>query len=88
MSTVTVLILDLTALGLGALLASLSYLGYKKNGEASYAYACAGFGALGLSAVVGTALGTVFPRTIAEHLSSVAMIIGFGLVIYGGEMAQ
>lgn len=88
MSSVTVLILDLTALSLGVLLAFLSFIGYRKNGEMSYAYAAGGFAALGLSAVAGSVLTVFTSTTVAEHISSTAMILGFGLVIYGGEMAE
>ncbi len=86
--TVTVLVLNLTALALGSLLAFISYLGYSRNEEPSYAYACAGFGALAVSAVAGDLLGLVSSDAVAEHVRSVMMIIGFGLVVYGGEMAQ
>lgn len=86
--TVTVALLNLTALGLGGLLAYLSYVGYRHNEEASYAYACAGFAALAVSAVVGDAVGLVSSEAVAEHVRAVAMILGFGLVVYGGEMAQ
>jgi len=86
--TLTVLILNLTAFCLGSLLAFVSYLGYSRDKEASYAYACAGFGALAVSAVVGDLLGLVSSDVVAEHVRSVVMILGFGLVVYGGEMAQ
>ena len=85
---ITVALLDLTAAGLGGLLAYLSYVGYRHDEEASYAYACAGFAALGASAVVGDAVALFSSGPVAEHVSSVFMILGFGLVVYGGEMAQ
>ena len=85
---ITVAVLNLTAFFLGGLLAYLSYLGYRHNEEASYMYACAGFGALAVSAVVGDLLGLFSSSAVAEHVRSVVMILGFGLVVYGGEMAQ
>lgn len=85
---ITVALLNLTAAILGGLLAYLSYVGYRHNEEASYAYACAGFAALGVSALAGDASGFVASDAVAEHVRSVFLILGFGLVVYGGEMAQ
>ena len=85
---ITVALLNLTAFGLGGLLAYLSYLGYRHNEDVSYAYACVGFAALAVSAVVGDFLGLFSSSAVAEHVRSVVMILGFGLVVYGGEMAQ
>jgi len=87
-SPVTVVVLNLTALGLGSLLAFVSYLEYRRNGEASYVYACAGFGALAVSAVAGDLIGLLSSDAAAEHARSVLIILGFGLVVYGGEMAR
>lgn len=88
MTAITVAILNATALGLGGLLAFLSYLGYSRNGELSYAYACSGFVVLGVSAISSDVVGMVSSGVVGEHVRSILMIIGFGLVIYGGEMAQ
>jgi hypothetical protein len=85
----TVVLLDLTAFLLGALLAYLSYVGYNTNDETSYAYACAGFGALAVGAVAASLLGVVgASEAVAEHARSFFTLLGFGLVVYGGEMAE
>jgi len=88
MAAITVVLLNATALGLGGLLAFLSYLGYSRNSELSYAYACAGFATLAVSAISTDVVVLISSEIIGEHVRSIMMIFGFGLVIYGGEMAQ
>jgi hypothetical protein len=90
MTTVTVLILDLTVLLLGSVLGFLSYIGYRKNKEISYACASVGFGAVGVGVAMDGIVTSLAPKAVSlvEHMSSVAVILGFGLIIYGGEMAE